>query len=178
MADGRYAVMQSDGFSHLFEIILYNMSHDNPGIILKSLIVSLCQFEADTQRWHEAGLMENCSYFKVMCIIEIIVHYSMVMTYDPECLADISLYEIKQCQKFVAEIRSNVQHLSYFKDHIANRCLAVLEDMKRLSPNVSIHLPLFSIISVNVIYIAHIDILRVLYSQILILVLHISEIFT
>lgn len=74
----------------------------------------------------------------------------------PQCLTDISLGNIKRCRKLVNTIKKDTTESYCTNGDMTDRCLAVLEEMKKLGQDVSILSPRFHGLSTNDIVISYI----------------------
>lgn len=132
-------------FSLIRETYL-RMFKKTPGSTLKELTKILEVFVYNENHSRNKYRHNNVELnVNVMHLSEDIVHSSMVMCFGSDCLAEVSPEEIDKCRRCVAQISDNIGYISFFNEKIADRCLQVLQDMKKLGQAVSIILSRFKV---------------------------------
>lgn len=139
--------------TEFLEYSLGKLYHMTPGQCLKMLSASLLRYIIEHDGiWQRIVDLDFDSKVKVIYIIEAIVYYAMVKTVSSKCLAEVPLSDIQMSRRLIAIIKSLVQDSPLLTENLADRCLAVLVNMKNLDKNVSILLTYIIYIQMNYSY--------------------------
>ena len=116
------------------EELAFGMSMENSGCILRKLNHRLREFMRKRKRFMRKGSYGLEIDFKVMFLIETIVHFSTMIFTNPRCILQVSLREIQRCRMFVSHIRD---YSSDGNGLEARKCLILLQDLKKRGLHVS-----------------------------------------